>query len=192
MSEKTYTITRTEVLLAGGVKVNADVTSINDIKSLLTDLKGAGLGDLVQAEDTSGAVSTGRKSESDDPAKRIETQAGIEEGRLSGAKILAIKDDIPQLLQKTIFTSVTDAVLVLMYALEVGLKRKSVNYDDFVPLFEAQQLKAGSPLSMLVNNIRNAGYFDGRAYADGRKLRLTAKGETKAVEVLKKLATRSG
>lgn len=62
-----------------------------------------------------------------------------------------------------------------------------VNYDDFAALYGAQNLKSGSPLSMPITNVRNAGYLDSRAYSDGRRLRLTAKGDQKAVQVLKRL-----
>lgn len=185
-----YTITRAEISLAAGVKVVADVGSVEDINKLLADLKAAGLGGPV-AEKLEDVRPSGQ-ADTEEPSRKIETQAGLEEGRLQSAKILAIKDGVPQFLQKNVFSTFTDAVLVLMYALEVGLKQNPVAYDDFSSLFESQNLKASSPLSMLVTNLRNASYLDSRAYSDGRKLRLTAKGEAKAVEVLKKLTTRSG
>jgi len=190
MSEKTrYTITRAEIALAGGVTIVADVSSVDDVKELVKDLHAAGFGEAIRrpTDESPARPDTGK---SDDPARRIEMQAGLEAGRLGSAKILAVKDGIPQLLQKTIFTSVTDAILVLMYALEAGLKQNPVNYDDFSALFESQNLKTGSPISMLLTNLRNAQYLDSRTYSDGRKLRLTAKGEKKAIEVLKNLATR--
>lgn len=193
MSEKTgYTITRTEISLSGGVKVVADVSTAAGITELLRDLKAAGFGEPIADSNNEAMVAERRKRIDDleDPARRVEMQAGLDAGRLAGAKILAVKDGIPQLLQKSIFPTVTDAILVLMYTLEVGLKQNPVGYEEFAALFESQNLKAGSPLSMLVTNLRNAGYLDKRAYSDGRKLRLAAKGESKAVEVLKKLATR--
>ena len=39
---------------------------------------------------------------------------------------------------------------------------------------------------MRLTDLRNSGYLDKRVYSVGRELRLTAKGEKKAVEVLKK------
>ncbi len=194
MAEKgSYTITRAEVTLKGGIKVVADVDSAEGIRALAADLEAAGLGEPVvekgggRPNDEERRVNVGG-----DPASMIETQAGLDAGRLAASKIMAIKDGVPQILQKSQFSTVTDAVLVLMFALEVGLKQNPVNYEDFAALFEDQNLKSGSPLSMLVTNLRNSSYFDNRAYADGRRLRLTAKGEQKAIEVLKKAAASGG
>lgn len=195
MTEKNYVITRTEISLDSGAKIIADVSSLDDIKKLLTDIRTAGMGEPIaetQATDSVNKAKNSPATQIDDPTQRIETQVGLEAGRLATAKILAIKNGIPQFIQKSLFPSVTDAILVLLYALEVGLRQNPIQYETFVSIFDAQNLKSGSPLSMLMTNLRKATYLDSRAYADGRKLRLTAKGDAKAVEVLKKIATRSG
>jgi hypothetical protein len=157
-----YTITRAEISLRAGIKVIADVTSIEGINSLLADLQTGGLGEPTINERRSEDTKSHVLAKTDEPGRRIESQAGLDEGRLQAAKILAIKDGVPQLLQKNIFNTVTDAVLVLMYSLEVGLKQNPVPYDDFASLFESQNLKSSSPLSMLVTNLRTAGYLENR------------------------------
>jgi hypothetical protein len=187
MSERSYTITHVEISIANGLKVGADVSSIDGIRQLLEDLQGTELAPVKrdrQPLEEPGSV----REEVQDPIKRIEAQAGLESGHLLGAKILAIKDGTPQILQRSLFGNLTEAILVLMFALETGLRQNPVNYEAFSSLFEGQNLKSGSPLSMLITNLRNAGYLDNRAYTDGRNLRLTAKGDAKAIEVLKRLA----
>lgn len=189
MSERnSYAITTAEVSIDGGIKVVANVDSIEAVEQFIKDLQAAGLHSTTPLPRKSELPSINKDAGLEDPANLIETQAGLESGQLLRAKILAIKDGAPQILRSTIFDKVTDAVLVLMLALEVGLRRNPVNYEDFSALFESHNLKSGSPLSMLVTNLRNGGYLDNRIYSDGRKLRLTAKGQAKAIEVLKRLA----
>jgi hypothetical protein len=191
MAEK-YLITRAEIVLESGITVTADLSSIDAIRQLVADLTTAGFGTPTRTKSENKSNATSKKEEEsvgvDDPASRIETEAGLDSGRLLRAKILAIKDGVPQILRTTVFGNVTESVLVLMFALEQGLRQNPVNYEDFSNLFEAQNLKTGSPLSMIITNTRNAGYLDNRAYGDGRRLRLTAKGHTKAIEILKRVA----
>jgi hypothetical protein len=187
MTEKLYTIKHVEISLPNGLKVRADVSTIDGIRKLVEDLQGTELAPVERDTEGSGE-GVGDREEKQDPIKRIEMQAGLQSGCLLSAKILAIKDDTPQILQRSLFGNLTEAILVLLFALETGLRQSRVNYDAFSSLFEGQNLKSGSPLSMLITNLRNAGYLDNKIYSDGRNLRLTAKGDTKAIEVLKRLA----
>ena len=68
--------------------------------------------------------------------------------------------------------------------MEIGLKRSAVSFDDFEDLHDAQNIKSGTPLPMLMTNLRNAGYIDKKAYATDRTVRLTAKGAAKAEQVI--------
>ena len=187
MAEKLYTITHAEISLPNGLKVVADVSTIDGIRKLVEDLQGTELTGIKADDERLGERLVDRE-ETQDPIKRIEMQAELQSGCLLSAKILAIKVGTPQILQRSLFGNLTEAILVLMFALETGLRQNPVNYEAFSSLFEGQNLKSGSPLSMLITNLRNAGYLDNRAYTDGRNLRLTAKGDTKAIEVLKRLA----
>ena len=125
--------------------------------------------------------------ENESPVGRIETRAGLPSGKLASAKVLAFKDGNPQLLCPAAFPSVSDATLFLLYAVEIGLKKPSIPYDDFKDLYDAQNIKSGTALPMLLTNLRNAGYVDRKVYGADRTVRLTAKGATKAEEVIKGL-----
>ena len=187
MGEELYTIKQVEISLPNGLKVVANVSTIDGIHKLVDDLLGTKFAPVTLDKKSSGEGQRNREEEQD-PIKRIEMQADLPSGSLLSGKILAIKDGTPQILQRPLFGNLTEAILVLMFALETGLRQNPVNYEAFSSLFEGQNLKSGSPLSMLITNLRNAGYLDNRAYADGRNLRLTAKGDGKAIEVLQRLA----
>jgi hypothetical protein len=189
MSEK-YTIREVHVDLQPGVTVIADVSTVDGLSALLDDLKVKGM--------TAETTHKKRKDEfhveerdqddlDDSPAGRIEVGAGLNGGSLLSRNVLAFKDGIPQLLRPRAFASVTDAALVLLHAVETGLRNQSVDYESFKGLYDAQNLKSGTPLSMLMTNLRRSGYLDKGAYGDGRKLRLTAKGDKRAVEIIKEM-----
>lgn len=120
----------------------------------------------------------------------MEMRSDLPQGTLSTKKIVAFKNGVPQLLRTTIYESVTDAVLVLLYAVEIGLKNNSIAYDEFKPLYEGQGLKTGSSLPMLLNNLKNSGYLDKKQYDANRTLALSPKGADKAIDVLKSLANK--
>lgn len=119
------------------------------------------------------------------PEHDVETRAGLERGVLRKSKILAFKDGTPQLLQPGKFASISDAVLVLIYAIEHGLKKRGIPFDDFKGVFDLQNVKSGSPLTMILNNARRSSYLDDKAYVSDRTVRLSAKGEQKASETLR-------
>lgn len=187
MSEN-YTLREVHVEVRPGVTLIADVSSIDGLAVLIRDLAAKDFAPkLAQSKPKeTEQQGTGAGHQFDDtPSGRIETNAAIPKGSLAAKNILAFKDDLPQLLRPGAFANVTEATLVLIHAVERGLKTPSIEYEAFKGLYEAQNIKSGTPLPMLISNLRNSGYIDKKAYQDGRKLRLTPKGDKKAVEIVK-------
>lgn len=185
-----YKIRELRVELRPGVVLVADIESVEAANKLLKELQDA---KLVTYQTTSDARKGGGKdgkSAADDPASRLELCADLPGGSLGEKNILAFKDNVPQLLKPNSFDKTVDAVLVLLLAVESGLGNTSIDFDSFKGLYDSQNIKTGSPLSMLLTNLRNAGYLDKKVYAADRTLRLTAKGDKKAREVLKELVGR--
>jgi hypothetical protein len=185
-----YKIREVEVHLKPSVTLKVEIASLAALKKLLDDLDGHGF--VTQQERHSSKHDTPpdpkRETRLDagaDPVSKLETTAELPEGTLTKFKIVGFKDEIPQLLRPTVFSNVTDAVLVLLFAVEVGLQRKKIDYEGFKGLFDSQSIKSGSPLSMLVNNLKNSNYIDKKTYDAERNLSLSSKGQTKAIEVLK-------
>ncbi len=183
-----YKITGVTVEVKPGVVLTAEVSSPAELKQLLDDLHEEGFGSATPADKSRRTVSPHSELPIEEsPIVRIETRASLASGKLASAKVLAFKDGNPQLLRPGAFASVSDATLFLLYAVEIGLKKPSMPYDDFKDLYDAQNIKSGSALPMLLTNLRNAGYIDKKAYAADRTIRLTAKGAAKAEEVIKGL-----
>jgi len=184
-----YKIVEVRIEVSPGVSLTAQVSTTGDLKELLDDLARESLWSAAAPARTEPPPPTPPPAgpTEDQPDSRIETRASIGIGSLSAAKVLAFKDGSPQLLRPGSFGSVSDATLSLLYAVEVGLKRPSISYDDLKVLFDAQNIKSGTPLPMLLTNLKNAGYLDKKTYATDRTVRLTAKGEKKAEEVIKSL-----
>jgi len=180
-----YKISKVRVKVKSGVTLTAEVSSVADVQQLLKDLHEEGLAGPVGTAITK--EMTPRPPRDESPITRIETRAALAPSNLATAKILAFKDGNPQLLRPSDFDSVSDATLSLLYAVEIGVARSSIPFEDFRDLYDAQNIKSGSPLPVLLSNLRNAGYIDKKAYATDRTIRLTAKGETKAAEVFRAL-----
>jgi hypothetical protein len=181
-----YKIRELHVELRPGVVLVIDVDSIEAVNKIMKELRAV---QLFTVERTTGKEIKDIKLP-EDPASRLELRANLSRGTLGGKNILAFKDNVPQLLRPNIFKKVSDAALVLLYAVEGGLQRTSIDYESFKGLYDSQNIKSGSPLAMLITNLRNASYIDKRAYLADRTLRLTAKGDSKAREVLKELESR--
>ena len=181
-----YKITGVKVEVKPGVTVTAEISSPAELRELLADLEQEGFAKATGAERKVHPASspTLEASVGDTPEGRIETRASLSAGKLATARLLAFKDGNPQLLRPGAFGSVSDATLALLYAVEIGLEKSSIAYDDFKDLHDAQNIKSGTPLPMLLTNLRNAGYIDKKVYATDRTIRLTAKGATKAEEVI--------
>lgn len=183
MTDK-YSIKEVRVQLEGGATLIAEVDSVDGVDRLLQDIRSAGLSAAVPVQ----VVPPPRMpdgGDDDGPERRIELRAGLEIGALTAMNLLAFKDDVPQLLRPGAL-SVTDALLVLLFAIETGLRTSKVDYETFKDLYEAQNVKSGSPLTMKLTDLRNAGYLDKKTYQADKALCLTAKGERKAIEILKK------
>jgi hypothetical protein len=188
MSNK-YVIKEVQIEVHPGVTLTAEVTNFDGLSSLLNDLKAKNLIAPTESRKRQDPQNVDAKKDGkeESPESRIEVNGGIEKGSLAKKNILAFKDGIPQFLRPSVFTNVTDAALLLLHAVEKGLKTPTTDYDSFKGLYESQSLKTGTPLSMLLTNLRNAGYLDKNIYKDGRKLRLTAKGDKKAIEIMKEM-----
>lgn len=183
-----YKITGVTVEVKPGVVLTAEVSSPAELKQLLDDLHEEGFSSAAPAAKKQQAASPHIQAPVEESSiVLIETRASLASGSLAAAKVLAFKNEAPQLLRPGAFTSVSDATLSLLYAVEIGLKKPSIPFDDFKDLYDAQNIKSGTALPMLLTNLRNAGYIDKKTYAADRTVRLTAKGATKAEEVIKSL-----
>lgn len=191
MSEK-YTLREVRVEILPGVYLIADVTSLDGLSQLLADLKNASLLTPQPPKKQEGKKEQEQKVITpfdDTPAGKIETNAQIPAGSLLSKNVLAFKDDLPQFLRPSAFKAATEAALVLIHAVETGLKTTFIDYDSFKGLYESQNIKSGTPLPMLLTNLRNSGYLDKKMYKDGRQLRLTPKGDKRAIEILREFTT---
>lgn len=183
-----YKLKKVQVTLSSGSVVTADIESIEDLKKLLKDLEHLGVEPVEPHQRKRQVDRDATETTSDEtPEAHVEIRASLSKGSLRAKQILAFKGGVPQLLRPNAFDSVSDASVVLLFAVEAGLKKNSLEFDAFKGLYESQNIKSGSPVSMLLTNLRNAKYLDSKLYASERKVRLTAKGETKAIEVLKGL-----
>jgi len=180
-----YKIREVHIETQPGVTLVVDLSSTSELKKLLNDLSEEKLLDLGVTKDERVQGRREQPHMRDDPASRVEMRANIRAGALASSNVMVFKDNVPQLLRPSRFSSVVDGALVLLFAVEVGLKNTSISYDFFKALYEDQNIKSGSPLPMLLTNLRNAGYLDKKVYAADRTLRLTAKGDKKTIEVLK-------
>lgn len=187
MSDK-YALKEVHVEVHPGVTLTAEVSNFDGLISLLNDLKAKNLISPIELKKRRD-VDYGNKGKEDTPEGRIEVNAGIEKDSLAAKNILAFKEGIPQLLRPSAFANVTEAALVLLHAVETGLKSPTTEYESFKGLFESQNLKSSTPLAMLLTNLRNSGYLDKNTYKDARKLRLTPKGDKKAIEIMKQMLT---
>lgn len=184
MSEKVK-FKEVHIQVEPGVTVIAEITSASEIKPLLKTLKGQGFTPTETTPETQKQVI--KTQDTDDPAAQVETRAELTSGSLKAQNILAFKDGVPQLLRPNAFSTVSDVALALVFAVEAGLKQSSISFENFKPLYDDQNIKSGTSLSMLVNNLKNAGYLNNQKYAADRTIALTAKGEKKASEVLRAL-----
>lgn len=180
-----YTIRTVQIELLPGVILISDVQSLSVVKKLLEDVRKEGFLDRDVEENKDIKTKQDKSILIDNPINKIEIKANITPGKIVPTNIIAFKDNVPQLMKPNSFTNPSDAVLFLLFAIETGLDRLKIDYDSFKDLYDGQNIKSGSPLSMIFTNLRNGGYLDKKEYATDRSLRLTAKGEKKAIEVLK-------
>ncbi len=176
-----YTVKEVQVTLQPGVILVVQIESIVALKKLLKDLQVAEIFSPVTVVEAK--PKQAKQSPEDTPERRIEIKAGMPMGKMMGSDILAFKDNVPE-LPKPSALSVTDAVLILLFALETGIKHPKIEYETFKTLYEAQNIKSGSPLAMLLTNLKNRGYIDKKIYTEEKCIRLTAKGEKQAISAL--------
>lgn len=181
-----YKIREVQIDVRPGIRVLAEVESVDELKRLISELAKAELLEVTAEPDAHKTTTVHKEPEAgpDTPAARMELRAGLNHGSLKARSVLAFKDGVPQLLRPNSFGKVTDAAIALLFAIEVGMKRNPVEYESFKAIYDDQNIKSGSPLPMLISNLKNAGYIDKGLYTGSRGLRLTAKGEKKAIEVL--------
>jgi hypothetical protein len=173
-----------QIKIAEGITLIAEVTNKEDVKAVIEDLADLAMPLKKNLFDSGHAND---ETPDDGPERNLELRAGLSAGSLKLRNILAFKDGNPQLLRPSVFNSISDATLTLIFAVEAGLKTSTISLDDFKVLYDAQNIKSGSQLSMLLNNLKNSGYIDKGQYNNDRTIRLTAKGEKKATEVLSKI-----
>lgn len=122
--------------------------------------------------------------EEDSYEKIANMLSNISPTELRAKKIFSIKDQNVQLLKPNQF-KVMDAICVLLFILEVGIGKRDIEYDSFRDIFESQNIKSGSPLTMLMTNMKVAKYIDAKKYSS-KIVSLTPKGQEQAIVVLNK------
>lgn len=184
-----YKLKELRITIKLGVELIATVNNISDINKLLEDLKKESFEPTAIQKPNEELIPSSNLDHNnyEDPNSRIELNAGLEQNSLLDKKVLAFKDNVPQFLKISIFNKTTDALIVLLYAIEFGLRKKSIDYDSFKSLFDSQNIKSGSSLSMMLNNLKNSQYIDKTVYDKDRTILLTPKGSQKAVEILKSI-----
>lgn len=121
----------------------------------------------------------------DDPYEKIANMLdNVTAVDLRAMKIFSIKDQNVQLLKPNQF-KVMDAICVLLFILEVGIGKRDIEYDAFRDIFESQNIKSGSPLTMLMTNMKVAKYIDAKKYSS-KIVSLTPKGQEQAIAILNK------
>lgn len=180
-----YKIKEVRVHLKSGVVIVAETSSLEAVKKLLVDVLTVGdVAASLETERTHHKEGDRCSPTGDDPYSLLEIKASMRPGTLAKAKIVAFKDNAPHLLKPNAFSNTTDAVLVLLLCLESGLKTPRIALDAFRGLYESQNIKSGSPLRILLSNLRAAGYINKSEYMSEKTLILTGKGEIKGIEAL--------
>src|SRR5262245_47141726 len=142
MTDKHYTIKEAQIRLAQGAVLTLGVTSFAGVRQALEDAKAAGLEISAAAPITPGAESIPppppgpRVPAGDAPEDLIDSRAGLEPGKFAKLNLIGFKGDTPQLLRPSSL-SVTDALVLLLFAIETGLKTPKIEYDRFKAIYEA-------------------------------------------------------
>ena len=94
-----YKITGVRVEVRPGLTVTAEVATASQI-DLLADLKAEGFESALIVEKTRPpSKDASSAAVEDSPVHRIEVRASLMPGKLTAAKIIGFKDDVPQLLR---------------------------------------------------------------------------------------------
>ncbi|MEK6890376.1 MAG: hypothetical protein AABX35_04270 [Nanoarchaeota archaeon] len=167
-----------ENLLDSISKANKKISKLNELEVFQQKT-------ITQAEPP---TLVGENSISGDPLSLIEARLEIESNKLKSSQILGIKNNKVQLFKSQKFTP-TEAILVIAYCYEIGLKRQSINYEELKLAYQDSSVKGNTPFRMAINNIKNAGQIDKMKYDSSQEITLTPKGLTKAEEYLKSAIT---
>lgn len=125
-------------------------------------------------------------SSEDDPFENIANMLdGITGADLRAKKIFSIKDQSIQLLKPNQFKKVMDAICVVLFVLEAGLGKRDIQYSIFRDIYDTQNIKSGSPLTMIMINMKGAKYIDAKKYK-AKVVSLTPKGQEQAINVINK------
>src|SRR2546430_11392885 len=117
-----YKITGVAVEVRPGVTLTVELSSPADLKQLLADLEKEGFAKAAVVErkvEPRTPVPAPPPDKDETPISRMETRISLPPGKLAGAKLIAFKDGVPQLLRPSAFESVSDATLSLLYAAEI-------------------------------------------------------------------------
>lgn len=186
-----------EVFIGRGIKIITDIESEEEIITTLSCLEKIKdqvvKFDKVLSQGQPLAVIPGAQPQitpvpEDDPYEKIANMLNnISATELRAKKIFSIKDQNVQLLKPNQFSKVMDAICVLLFLLEVGIGKRDIQYNMFRDIFESQNIKSGSPLTMLIINMKIAKYIDPKKYKT-KIVSLTPKGQEQAIAVLTKLS----
>ena len=124
---------------------------------------------------------------SEDPLSLIANRLETDLTTLKDSHVLGIKDDKVQILKPQKF-SVAEAILVLAFCYEVGLKRvgeRSINYGELKLAYQDSGVKGNTPFKIAINNLKNAGHIDKNRYDSTQEIILKSKGMAKAGKHLK-------
>lgn len=197
MAEQKKIKGRVEVFVGKAIKIVADIESDEELISSLSNIEKI-KDQLIkfdkifcQERVPAAAVSAPRQTgslESDGPFEKIANmldKVTVED--LKTRKIFSIKDQNVQLLKPNQFKNVTDAICVLLFILETGFGSRDIKYEIFRDIYESQNIKSGSPLTMLMTNMKVAKYIDAKKY-NSKIVSLTPKGQEQAILVLNKFS----
>src|SRR5258706_9504933 len=119
-----HKIREVHIELENGIRVIAEVDSVNDIKGLFDELAKA---KLLATQNTGIGVKATEQREKPDvraeasPEARMETRANLAPGTLKKAKTLALKVTIPHQMSPPPLPSVSNPSQVLKFAITSGL-----------------------------------------------------------------------
>lgn len=121
MSEA-YKLKEVHIQMQDGVTLIAEVSSVAAVRALLDELGGGDIKVIKHKATLKPPQYNNKEEGSDSPAARLESKAELTGGSLGAKKVLAFKDDVPELLKANTI-SITDAVLILLFAVETGLRK---------------------------------------------------------------------
>ncbi len=154
------------------------------LSSLIKEMAEAGVGNVPCAEPIPAEGQAPPLPVEESPYQRLARE--LDSSSDDVRKILGIKGDSVQVYRASRL-KIADAICLICFAYEKGLGRQRMPYDELMKLLETSQIKTKTPGPVLCFNMIRQGYFQKRAYEEGRNIVLESKGEKKAREVAKQL-----